>query len=73
VKCRSCGSSHGAQTLNGEIALRFPGLDGLTKPIVWLFPKVLACLDCGFAEFVVPDEQLTTLRNPKSSDQTEEA
>jgi hypothetical protein len=38
-----------------------------------LFPRVLACLDCGFAEFVVPDEQLTTLRNPKSSDQTGEA
>ena len=39
----------------------------LTKPIVWVFPKVLVCLDCGFAEFAVPDEQLETLRSPESS------
>jgi hypothetical protein len=51
------------QTLNGEIALHFPGLDGLKKPIVWAFPKVAVCLECGFAEFVVPDDPLTILRN----------
>ena len=67
MKCRSC-SSLGAQTFNGEIALHFSGLDGLTRPIVWVFPKVLVCLDCGFAEFAVPDEPMKTLRNPESSD-----
>jgi len=33
--------------------LHFPGYEGLTKPTVWLFPKVVVCLDCGFAEFTV--------------------
>jgi hypothetical protein len=61
MRCRSCGSSLGSQTFNGEIALHFPGLDGLKKPIVWVFPKVLVCLNCGLAEFAVPDEQVKTL------------
>jgi len=68
MRCRSCGAGGGAQTFNGEVALRFPGLDGLTEPIVLAFPKVLVCLDCGFAEFALPDEQVKTLRNPESSD-----
>jgi len=70
MRCRSCGASPDVQTFNGEIALHFPGLDGLTKPIVWVFPKVLVCLNCGFAEFAVPDEQVKTLREPESSDHT---
>ena len=68
MKCRSCVSSLGAQTFSGEVALHFPGLDGMRRPIVWAFPKVLVCLDCGFAEFVVADEQVKALRNPESSD-----
>ena len=62
-RCGSCSKS-----FNGQVALHFPGLDGLKKPIVWVFPEVLVCLNCGIAEFAVPDEQLKTLRNPESSD-----
>jgi len=69
MTCRSCGgSSPDLQTFSGEIALRFPRLDGLRKPIVWVFPKVLVCLHCGFAEFTVPDEQVKTLWNPSTLD-----
>ena len=68
MKCRGCGASLGAKTFNGEVALHFPGRDGLRKPIVWVFPKVLVCVDCGFAEFNVPDEQVSTLREPNSLD-----
>ena len=71
MECRRC-SAQKRESFNGKVALHFPGLDGLTKPIVWVFPKVLVCLDCGFTEFAVPDEQLKTLRNPKSSDHTGE-
>ena len=71
MRSRNCGASPAGQPFNGELALHFPGLDGLTKPIVWVFPKVLVCLDCGFAEFVVPDEQTKTLREPDSSDGTQ--
>ncbi|HTS09564.1 MAG TPA: hypothetical protein VMP68_28625 [Candidatus Eisenbacteria bacterium] len=61
--CRSC-SSEERQSFGGEVALHFHGLDGLNKPIVWVFPEILVCLNCGFAEFIVPDEQKKLLRNP---------
>lgn len=71
MKCQRCGTSPAARPFNGELALHFPGLDGLTKPIIWVFPRVLVCLGCGFAEFVVPDEQVQMLRtSPESSDYT---
>ena len=74
MKCRGCGASPAAHPFNGELALHFPGRDGLTRPIVWVFPRVLVCLQCGFAEFVVPDEQVQTLRTtPESSDHIKEA
>jgi hypothetical protein len=58
--CRSCQSAN-QSTFNGEIAIHFPGLDGLEKPIVWVFPKLLVCLNCGFTEFVIPEAELRRL------------
>ena len=49
------------RNFNGEIGTHFPGLKGLDKPIVWVFPKLLVCLDCGFAEFTVPEKELQVL------------
>jgi hypothetical protein len=45
----------------GEVAIHFPGIKGLKKPVVWLFPKVHVCLDCGYADFTVPESELTVL------------
>ena len=50
-------------SLNGEIAIHFPGLVGLDKPIVWIFPKVLVCLNCGFTEFGIPEAELRRLQD----------
>jgi len=52
---------------NGEIAIHFPGLKGLPKPIVWVFPKLLVCLNCGAAEFHVPQDQLRVLAKGESA------
>jgi hypothetical protein len=41
--------------------IHFPGREGLDKPTVWVFPKVLVCLDCGLAEFVFPKNELHAL------------
>jgi hypothetical protein len=60
MSCKSCQSEN-ERNLNGEIGMHFPGLEGLDKPIVWVFPKVLVCLDCGFAEFTVPERELRVL------------
>ena len=65
--CKSCQSDKGG-TFNGEIALHFPGLRGLNKPIVWAFPKVAVCLNCGLAEFVVSEQELQVLATGKRVD-----
>jgi len=44
------------------MAIHFPGIKGLVKPIVWLFPKLFVCLDCGFTEFSVPERELKVLQ-----------
>lgn len=66
--CRSCSSGQ-QRRFGGEVALHFPGLAGLNKPIVWVFPQVLVCFDCGFAEFMVPDAERDTLKNPAETNQ----
>ena len=62
MSCKRCASDE-VKTFNGELAIHFPGLEGLDKPIVWVFPKLVVCLHCGFGEFVVPDEQKEQLKN----------
>jgi hypothetical protein len=66
MSCKSCKSEN-QSNFNGEIAIHFPGLKGLDKPIVWVFPKLVVCLDCGFTEFAIPE---TELRLIAESDQT---
>ena len=61
MRCARC-ASESLNHFNGELAIHFPGLKGLDKPIVWLFPKLLVCLHCGFGEFEVPDEQREQLK-----------
>jgi hypothetical protein len=58
--CKLCQSDN-QSTFNSEMAIHFPGLKGLDKPIVWVFPKITVCLKCGFSELVVPDRELQIL------------
>jgi hypothetical protein len=60
VSCKSCQSQN-QSNFGAEIAIHFPGLKGLDKSIVWVFPNPLVCLDCGFAEFTVPHGELRML------------
>ena len=60
MKRHRCGSMRNG-VFNGEIALHFPGLDGLNKPIVWVFPKLDVCLDCGEVRFKLPESELSVL------------
>jgi hypothetical protein len=45
----------------GEIVIHFPGLKSIDKPGVWVFPDLVLCLDCGAAEFAVPETELRLL------------
>jgi hypothetical protein len=58
--CKGCNSDN-PSTFNGEVAIHYPGLEGLDKPIVWTFPKLVVCLHCGFTEFTVPERELQVL------------
>jgi hypothetical protein len=60
MSCKSCLSQN-QREFNGETAIHFIGLKGLEKPIVWVFPRLLVCLDCGFTEFAVPGRELSVL------------
>ena len=47
--------------LTAEMLVHFPGLKHLDKPGVLLFPKLIVCLDCGFARFTVPENELESV------------
>ena len=59
-KCKQCHSER-LGNFSGELAIHFTGLAGLNKPIVWVFPKLLVCLNCGLTEFIVPERELQVL------------
>jgi hypothetical protein len=61
--CKSC-QSHKKRRFTTEMNIHFPGREGLDNPTLWLFPEVVVCLDCGFAEFTVPDTELHRLECP---------
>jgi len=61
--CPSCGSSRSLELL-GEICMHFPGgLESLNMPLIWAYPKVVVCLDCGFAEFTMRESELKPIRD----------
>jgi hypothetical protein len=60
MACKSCGSDR-QRKFNSEIAIRSPGLEGLDKPVVLVFPKLTVCLDCGFTEFQIDKNELSML------------
>lgn len=61
-KCRQCHSER-VGNFSGELAVHFTGLAGLDKPIVWVFPKLGACLDCGLTELIIPERELEVLNH----------
>lgn len=61
MSCKACASSQ-KECFSGELAIHFPGRDGLTKPLVWVFPRLEVCLVCGATNFTVPEQQLKLLQ-----------
>lgn len=57
MTCKSCGSDKQSR-FAAEVAIHSPGLECLNKPIVWVFPELFLCLNCGKTEFVVHDNDL---------------
>jgi hypothetical protein len=60
MPCKLCGSVN-LRKFSGEIAIHFPGLKNIDKPVAWVFSEVLVCLDCGTAEFTISEPELRQL------------
>src|SRR5207302_834461 len=57
MSCKSCKSENQSR-LATEIAIHLPGLN---TPHLFLYPRLLVCLDCGFTEFSIPEAELRRL------------
>jgi hypothetical protein len=60
MTCKSCNSEN-LRKFSSEIIVHFAGLKNLDTPPVFLFPKLLVCLDCGFTEFDIPETEVCRL------------
>jgi hypothetical protein len=58
MTCRSCGSNNRAE-YGAEINIHLP--QDQDKAAVLAFPKLVVCLDCGVAEFTIPEAELRQL------------
>jgi len=68
--CKACKSGN-LQKLEGELSASLPGINALNIPPLYVCQSVVVCLDCGFAELVIPQGELQILKKaaapPKSS------
>lgn len=55
-RCSSCHSVN-QNEFTAEINIHFPEVKGLDIPTVWVFPKILVCMDCGTAQFTIPETE----------------
>jgi len=60
MRCKSCGSVRGGK-FTAEMGIHFPGLMNIDKPVVWVFPVLVVCLDCGISKFAIPKSELGLL------------
>jgi len=56
MPCKLCGLVN-QKKFSAEIGIHFPELKDIDRPVVWVFPEVVVCLDCGTAEFAVPEAE----------------
>ena len=67
MMCLVCQSSN-QRTFPSELNIHFPGFEGLDRPTVWAFPRLLVCLDCGSTQFTLSDDQVRELKADSRSE-----
>ena len=63
MNCKSC-TSQNQRTFNSEIKVHFLELKYLDETSVFVFPKLVVRMDCGFTEFAIPETECAYLENP---------
>ena len=66
MACKVCKSQN-TQKFAGELTATLPDLKGLTVPPTYICQSVWVCLDCGFAELVIPTDELEALKKAKAA------
>jgi hypothetical protein len=67
MSCRSCGSKN--QTpFTTEMSVHVLGLENVNKPVVLIFPSILVCMDCGFTELAMAQDELRQLGKGPATD-----
>ena len=66
MPCKACQSAN-LQTLDGELNLSQPNVKGLKAAPIYVCRSILICLECGYAELVVPADELSLLKKAKSA------
>ncbi|MGO8986050.1 MAG: hypothetical protein ACLQFM_14800 [Terriglobales bacterium] len=61
MSCRSCTSRNQTRFV-AEISVHILGIENIERPAVLVFPKLLTCMDCGFTEFTMAENDLQLLR-----------
>ena len=69
MSCRHCISNNQSE-FRAEMSVVHRQLKDLAKPPVLMWTDVLACLDCGFAEFTLGQEELQLLAGSDEVPQT---
>jgi hypothetical protein len=67
MACRSCGSKDETE-FAAEMSVHFLGLENVDKPQVWAFPRLLVCMNCGFTELTMAENELRLLGKGPASD-----
>lgn len=66
MPCRSC-KSECVTGFDSEINIHLPGLRNLQRPGVWVFPKLIVCFNCGYAECRIDAAQVAQLREASAA------
>jgi hypothetical protein len=61
MACKRCGSI-AQEEFDGEVYLCFTDLKRAKLPSVFVCERLWVCLDCGFAEQIIPKPELALLR-----------
>jgi hypothetical protein len=61
MQCKACKSGN-LQKLDGELTASAPDPDAIKVPPRYACQDVVVCLDCGFAELLIPTNRLKLLK-----------
>ena len=61
MACKNCGGV-AQPKFNGEMGITLSDLKKIKIPPVYVCSSLLVCMDCGFAELMVPVTELESLR-----------